>query len=410
MYYVDRQDFAYQRGAYDYLHSIAMVPRMATIASYIKAFGITRVLDVGCGTGDLLSYLDSDVSYIGIDISQTAINIARRRFVDRKNAFFDTADFRHWKDPLTELDGVVWAGISCTWTRKGRGGSSQDWLDILALAEQPLKAGGYIILELVTTHWPSLERIIEGRYEYETGCDINCFQSEESPKRAVRVFRKKHDRTDLSSYQHSENSVISNSIVQQLIEYAKGMGQMTDEGTNNLGYGYLYYGLTRIHKPEVVVCIGSYRGFAPICLALGLVDNQKGICYFIDPGKVDEYWHDPKNVAQIERTFALHDCWQHLCKSSQQVVAEGCLRDSIDILLIDGDHSYEGVKFDFDHFGHQVRTGGLILFHDSINEGKGFTEWEVKRFLESEVYSKPSQYETFTFPFSAGLTLVKKLS
>jgi SAM-dependent methyltransferase len=191
MYYAERQDVAYQQGAYDYLHSIAMVPRMATIAAYIKAFGVTRVLDVGCGTGDLLAYLTPDVAYVGVDIAPTAIHQARERFAQRQNASFYMADFRHWTCPLSDVDGVVWAGIGCTWTHKGRGGSSRDWLDILALAERPLRVDGYLLFELVTAHWPALERLIEGRYAYETGCDIDCFQSAESPKRSIRVLKKK---------------------------------------------------------------------------------------------------------------------------------------------------------------------------------------------------------------------------
>jgi predicted O-methyltransferase YrrM len=201
---------------------------------------------------------------------------------------------------------------------------------------------------------------------------------------------------------------MSRPIAQQLIAYAKGMGQMTDERTCNLGFGYLYYGLTRIYQPEVIVCIGSYRGFAPVCFAVGLVDNAKGMCYFIDPGKVDRYWHKPENVAQLERMFGLCGRWQHVRKTSQRVIAEGDIHGPIDLLLIDGDHSYAGVKFDFEHFGRQVRPGGLILLHDSITEGKGFTSWEVKKFLLAEVYGR-AQYETFTLPYAAGLTLVRKL-
>jgi hypothetical protein len=77
------------------------------------------------------------------------------------------------------------------WTRKGRGGSTDDWLEILGQAEQPLADGGTLILELVTTHWPALERLVAGRYEYLTGCDLDCFQSEESSRRSIRVFKKK---------------------------------------------------------------------------------------------------------------------------------------------------------------------------------------------------------------------------
>ena len=38
--------------------------------------------------------------------------------------------------------------------------------------------------------------------------------------------------------------------------------------------------------------------------------------------------------------------------------------DQFDLLIIDGDHSYEEVQFDFDTFAPLVRHGGLILFDD----------------------------------------------
>jgi predicted O-methyltransferase YrrM len=36
----------------------------------------------------------------------------------------------------------------------------------------------------------------------------------------------------------------------------------------------------------------------------------------------------------------------------------------IDFLFIDGDHSYEGVKMDFEMYSPFVRTGGIVAFHD----------------------------------------------
>ena len=38
----------------------------------------------------------------------------------------------------------------------------------------------------------------------------------------------------------------------------------------------------------------------------------------------------------------------------------------LDILFIDGDHSYEGVKYDFLNYRHLVQEGGLIVFHDIV--------------------------------------------
>jgi cephalosporin hydroxylase len=39
---------------------------------------------------------------------------------------------------------------------------------------------------------------------------------------------------------------------------------------------------------------------------------------------------------------------------------------AIDFLFIDGDHSYEGVRQDFETFAPLVRPGGLIAFHDTV--------------------------------------------
>jgi predicted O-methyltransferase YrrM len=38
----------------------------------------------------------------------------------------------------------------------------------------------------------------------------------------------------------------------------------------------------------------------------------------------------------------------------------------VDVLFIDGDHTYEGVKRDFEMYGRLVREGGVIAFHDIV--------------------------------------------
>lgn len=39
------------------------------------------------------------------------------------------------------------------------------------------------------------------------------------------------------------------------------------------------------------------------------------------------------------------------------------------LLFIDGDHSYEGSKADFDRWSAFVRSGGHVLFHDAVDTG-----------------------------------------
>jgi cephalosporin hydroxylase len=47
-----------------------------------------------------------------------------------------------------------------------------------------------------------------------------------------------------------------------------------------------------------------------------------------------------------------------------QQVRDALGGDPVDFLFIDGDHTYEGVKLDFELYSPLVRPGGLIAFHD----------------------------------------------
>lgn len=51
----------------------------------------------------------------------------------------------------------------------------------------------------------------------------------------------------------------------------------------------------------------------------------------------------------------------------------------LDFLMIDGDHTYDGVKMDFEMYSPLVRPGGLIAFHDICQHPNGFGG-EVFRF------------------------------
>jgi predicted O-methyltransferase YrrM len=44
--------------------------------------------------------------------------------------------------------------------------------------------------------------------------------------------------------------------------------------------------------------------------------------------------------------------------------------EKLDVLFIDGDHTYEGVKRDFELYSPFVRSGGLIAFHDIVDARK----------------------------------------
>lgn len=52
----------------------------------------------------------------------------------------------------------------------------------------------------------------------------------------------------------------------------------------------------------------------------------------------------------------------------------------IDFLFIDGDHSFEGVKKDWEMYSPLVRPGGMVVFHDIAGN---YDDTEVKRLWDS---------------------------
>jgi predicted O-methyltransferase YrrM len=71
--------------------------------------------------------------------------------------------------------------------------------------------------------------------------------------------------------------------------------------------------------------------------------------------------------------------------------------EELDFLFIDGDHTYEGVKKDFEMYSPLVRKGGLIAFHDIKGHHLGVSEvdryWsEIKNsYRHSEIVEDPNQ-------------------
>lgn len=48
--------------------------------------------------------------------------------------------------------------------------------------------------------------------------------------------------------------------------------------------------------------------------------------------------------------------------------------EKLDLLFIDGDHTYEGVKSDYTNYKQFVRDGGIIAFHDIVHREENVRE------------------------------------
>jgi cephalosporin hydroxylase len=67
--------------------------------------------------------------------------------------------------------------------------------------------------------------------------------------------------------------------------------------------------------------------------------------------------------------------------STEQAAIEEASERLYDVLIIDADHSYAGVKTDFENFSRMVRLGGYVIFDDYGSE-----DWpDVKAYVDAEI-------------------------
>lgn len=136
---------------------------------------------------------------------------------------------------------------------------------------------------------------------------------------------------------------------------------------------YLLYALVKSAKPKVVVEIGSARGRSTCFMGMALKENGAGKIYAIDPHTVTA-WNDADSVDTYDilkgnvASLGLNAFVEILRKTSGEV-AENWTQE-IDILFIDGDHSYAGAKRDWDLFSPFVKSFGSVIFHDTL--------WDLK--------------------------------
>ena len=78
-----------------------------------KLKGGETVVDLGCGSGTVLEYMPSDIDYVGVDISESYIRAARKRFSERGRFFLgNVSDFLNQDDlPIRPADMVLSNGL-----------------------------------------------------------------------------------------------------------------------------------------------------------------------------------------------------------------------------------------------------------------------------------------------------------
>ncbi len=117
-----------------------------------------------------------------------------------------------------------------------------------------------------------------------------------------------------------------------------------------------------VGKP-VIVEIGSYLG-ASTCFLAGGICQEEGQVHAVDTWANDGMTEGKRDTYEsfLRNTAPLKD-WIVPIRSRSEDLA-GKFEQPIDLLFLDGDHSYEAVRRDLELWLPKVKQGGTVILHD----------------------------------------------
>src|SRR5271157_2237586 len=161
--------------------------------------------------------------------------------------------------------------------------------------------------------------------------------------------------------------------------------------------------IVEAHRPHTVVELGTHFGMSyfSFCQAVERLELDAR-CFAVDTWKGDEHagLYD-NSVYEKVRLFneEKYSTFSRLIRSKFDEALPHFSDGTIDLLHIDGHHSLESVKHDFDSWLPKLSSKGLVLLHDTNVRERGFGVFQLMEQLQ-EIYP------TFDFIHGHGLGVV----
>ena len=165
----------------------------------------------------------------------------------------------------------------------------------------------------------------------------------------------------------------------------------------------------RFLRPSLLVELGTWNGDSFFAFCQSVADHALSTrCYAVDHWKGDKQTGRPDD-AQFSQVLAYCSAtypeFAYLMRNDFTTAAREFRDETIDLLHIDGLHTYEAVSGDFATWFPKVRPGGVVLFHDicvrSNEIHRDFGVWKLWDELKE-------QHPTFQFPHAYGLGILVK--
>jgi len=159
--------------------------------------------------------------------------------------------------------------------------------------------------------------------------------------------------------------------------------------------------LSKMISPKRILEIGTFTGYATLCLAEGL--TKDGLIYTLD---INAELED-----MVRENFAkspLNDKIKYIIGDAQQSLKD--IPDTFDLVFIDADKKNNGTYFDliFD----QVRSGGLIIVDNVLWSGKivnNAQDKDTKNISSfNDKINEDKRVEKLILPVRDGLFVIRK--
>ncbi len=159
--------------------------------------------------------------------------------------------------------------------------------------------------------------------------------------------------------------------------------------------------LSKLITPKRILEIGTFTGYATLCLAEGLADD--GIIYTLDKNleleeRVRDYFAVSSNPSKIK----------YIMGDATQTIND--LNEIFDLVFIDADKKNNGTYYDliFD----RIRPGGLIIVDNVLWSGKVLTHQQDKDTINISTFNDKvaadERVEKLILPVRDGLFIIRK--
>lgn len=158
-------------------------------------------------------------------------------------------------------------------------------------------------------------------------------------------------------------------------------------------------------RPKTLVELGTHNAQSYFVFCQSMQEHDiDGVCFAVDTWEGDEHagrYSDDVYARVQGYNRENYPGFSYLMRMRFEQAVAHFADESIDLLHIDGLHSYDAVSTDFATWWPRVRPGGIVLFHDIESRMSDYGVWRFWDEIKGE-------YPSFAFRQGFGLGVIRK--